>query len=62
MPEKPRPPGSNEALNAGCSCPVLDNAHGAGAYVKDGEPQFWINGDCPIHTSKEQNDDTQRHD
>jgi hypothetical protein len=43
-------PGSQEAIEAGCRCPVLDNAHGEGAYVdKDGVAQFWINGDCPLH-------------
>lgn len=42
------PPGSDKAIEAGCTCPVLDNHHGIGAY--DGkERQFWINGDCPIH-------------
>jgi len=43
-------PGSDEALAAGCRCPVLDNAHGRGAYREpDGTPQFWINSDCPLH-------------
>ena len=40
-------PGSNEALDKGCLCPVLSNAHGRGV-GGDGE-DFWINGDCPIH-------------
>lgn len=40
-------PGSNEAVEKGCTCPVLDNAHGKGAR---GDPDlFWINKDCPIH-------------
>lgn len=43
-------PGSPEARIAGCRCPVLDNAHGRGVYNDDeGNPVFWINGDCPIH-------------
>jgi hypothetical protein len=43
-------PGSPEALVAGCTCPVLDNEHGVGAYVDEhGVPQFWINEECPIH-------------
>lgn len=49
-------PGSDEALDAGCRCAVLDNGHGRGAYggVKgpDGKPMFWISGDCPLHADK----------
>ena len=45
------PPGSNEALDQGCTCPVLDNNHGRGSYLKnkDGETLFWKTSDCPIH-------------
>jgi hypothetical protein len=40
-------PGSNEALEAGCNCPVLDNAHGAGYF---GLGKVWVMRlDCPIH-------------
>ena len=42
-------PGSLEAIEAGCECPVLDNEHGAGCFQVDGEPMFWITGTCPIH-------------
>ena len=39
-------PGSNAALEMGCTCPVLDNAHGrediTGGY-------FWISELCPLH-------------
>ena len=43
-------PGSQEAIDAGCRCPVMDNHYGAGAYNDEkGEPLFWINEDCPIH-------------
>lgn len=41
-------PGSREAQNAGCLCPVLDNAHGRG-YHCDNHEQFIIAGDCPVH-------------
>lgn len=41
-------PGSDEAIEAGCTCPVLDNAHGEGR----GDGTFWISGDCPIHGTK----------
>lgn len=40
-------PGSDEALDNGCLCPVLDNGHGK---KKDG--LFWMNADCPIHDIK----------
>lgn len=40
-------PGSDEALAAGCRCPVLDNAHGRGWMGVDGA---WVlSGDCPLH-------------
>lgn len=42
-------PGSDEAINAGCACPVLDNAHGRGRPGRNGERQFWMSSDCPIH-------------
>ncbi len=41
-------PGTDEALYMGCTCPVLDNHHGAGALV-NGENMYWIAQDCPIH-------------
>lgn len=48
--DKPNP-GSDEAINLGCTCPVLDNGHGNGCGRKDesGNPLFWINGNCPVH-------------
>jgi len=42
-------PGSDEAINAGCSCAVLDNRHGAGAYEVNGKAVFWVNASCKIH-------------
>jgi hypothetical protein len=40
-------PGSDEAIKAGCLCPVLDNAHGKG-YM--GMPEvFVMQENCPIH-------------
>ena len=52
MDGKPNP-GSDAAIDAGCRCPVLDNAHGRGFPWPgvDGN-SFWINADCPIHGSK----------
>jgi len=43
-------PGSKEAQDLGCTCPVLDNEYGEGAYIdKTGEPVFWITSGCPLH-------------
>jgi hypothetical protein len=47
-------PGSKEAIAKGCKCPVMDNGYGRGAYQVEGEWQFWINGDCPLHGIKEE--------
>jgi len=50
-------PGSQEAIDAGCRCPVMDNHYGAGAYNdENGEPLFWINEDCPIHGKEKVNE------
>lgn len=49
-------PGSDEALDQGCTCPVLDNGHGKGAYggvLVDGKPQFWVAEGCPLHDKQE---------
>jgi hypothetical protein len=46
-------PGSQEAIQQGCKCPVLDNRRGKGFVVNsEGEPEFWINEDCPLHGAK----------
>lgn len=44
----PRPnPGSDEALDQGCTCPVLDNGRGRRApYPPDG---WWMTEGCPVH-------------
>ena len=51
-------PGSEKAIEQGCTCPIMDNGYGQGAYIdSDGKPHFWINDECPIHTpNKEEND------
>jgi hypothetical protein len=38
-------PGSDEAIKLGCTCPVIDNNHGAGC----GNGLFWISFECPLH-------------
>lgn len=42
-------PGSPEAVEQGCKCPRIDNRHGAGLCVIDGERLSVIAGDCPLH-------------
>ena len=45
------PPGSDEAVEAGCTCPVMDNRRGAGVFTdREGAAQYWVNEDCPLHT------------
>lgn len=50
--EKPNewlPPGSPQAIAAGCVCPVLDNGHGRGR-GGDGERYgWWMSVACPMH-------------
>lgn len=42
-------PGSIEARNRGCTCPILDNARGQGFH---GSPDhFVITAGCPVHGS-----------
>jgi len=45
-------PGTQEALDVGCLCPILDNSHGKG-YMGLGEERglYVYNGECPIHGS-----------
>lgn len=47
MEEKKLNPGSDEAIKAGCTCPVLDNSHGKGYYMQEGI--FVMVANCPIH-------------
>jgi hypothetical protein len=44
-------PGSLEAISAGCSCPVMDNAygHGRGVDSETQKPIFVYSELCPIH-------------
>ena len=38
-------PGSPAAVANGCTCPVSDNANGAGI----GGGHYWIQRGCPVH-------------
>jgi hypothetical protein len=43
-------PGSDEAREQGCKCPVLDNNHGKFApWPPDG---WWMNESCPVHRAE----------
>lgn len=45
-------PGSPEAVEQGCTCPVYDNAHGRG-FGGDGEQWgWWITEKCPLHDQR----------
>jgi hypothetical protein len=41
------PPGSSLATKSGCTCPILDNHGGAGAY--GAKHLFFIDYLCPLH-------------
>ena len=56
MPGIPNP-GSDEAIELGCICPVMDNHHGAGMMI-DGVQSFWRTAGCPVHTVEEENDES----
>jgi hypothetical protein len=47
------PPGSDAAIAAGCKCPVMDNARGAG-WLCSG--QYWVNAACPLHGTERKED------
>jgi hypothetical protein len=44
------PPGSKEAIEYGCTCPVMDNCSGKGHYItEDGMTVYVMRTDCPLH-------------
>lgn len=58
--EKPNP-GSKEAVEQGCTCPIVDNHYGAGVVMKEGEkPAFWYRSTCPMHGNELQNESRPR--
>lgn len=44
------PPGSDTALDQGCTCPVIDNGHGRGWMGQPGV--YVITEGCPLHASQ----------
>lgn len=50
-------PGTKEALDLGCTCPVIDNHYGHGVPTLHGEPSFWYTEGCPVHSEGEEEED-----
>lgn len=48
-------PGSHAAVEAGCICPVLDNAYGQGHYCIPG--LFVFTEGCPVHAERKHDDE-----
>ena len=46
-PKTPPRPGSREALEQGCKCPVMDNEYGKGYMGIDGLYVYTLS--CPLH-------------
>lgn len=45
-------PGTQEAIDQLCSCPILDNAYGQGYMkLKDGTVLYVMSEDCPLHST-----------
>jgi len=53
-------PGSDEAIELGCICPVMDNHHGRGS--RGDNNLFWVTSNCPIHTTTHPGDGKRRCD
>lgn len=43
-------PGTKEAQDLGCICPVMDNHYGYGVPDGKGGVNFWYVGGCPVHS------------
>lgn len=48
-------PGSTAAIDAGCTCPVIDNRYGEGIVMR-GERVWWQTTGCPVHEREEHDD------
>lgn len=54
-------PGSPEAVERGCTCPIIDNAHGQGYLggrrdTTTGDTLYVVSSDCDLHRDWERND------
>ena len=45
-------PGSPEADERGCLCPIIDNHHGKGRFGTGEQHGWWINADCRLHNKE----------
>lgn len=46
----PKPPGSHTARRYGCTCSMLHNQYGKGAFVSSGGAvQYDVDPKCPLH-------------
>jgi len=49
-------PGSAEAVEKGCTCPQIDNHHGAGYPRGNYERGWWVRSDCKLHSGVQEED------
>lgn len=42
-------PGSDEAVNKGCVCPIIDNCYGKGVGENGEQYGWWVTAECPLH-------------
>lgn len=42
-------PGSRAAEARGCTCPIIDNCGGRGAYCDGERYGWWMSANCPLH-------------
>ena len=47
-------PGSEEAQEQGCICPVEDNNYGEGFKWGNNQKCFWMTDGCPLHDNSEE--------
>ena len=41
-------PGTQAAIEAGCTCPWMDNRNGV-VLNESGQRTYWYSSDCPVH-------------
>lgn len=46
-------PGTEEAREAGCECPVIDNHYGRGVGGMGEKLGWWFNQHCPYHRKED---------
>lgn len=57
------PPGSQEAVDMGCTCAVWDNNHGKGfQWDRNKPPMYYVSGNCPVHCDLEAEENEEKAD